>query len=46
MKVIRSEEVPAQQVQEEGAQGTTVRWLISGPEGHSMSAGGSSSARR
>lgn len=33
MKVIRSDEVPAQQVQEEGAQGTTVRWLISGPEG-------------
>jgi len=33
MKVVRSEEVPAQQVEAEGAQGTTVRWLISGPEG-------------
>jgi len=33
MRVVRSEEVPAQQVEAEGAQGTTVRWLISGPEG-------------
>jgi quercetin dioxygenase-like cupin family protein len=33
MRVVRAEEVPAQHVNEEGAQGTTVRWLISGPEG-------------
>ena len=33
MRIVRSNEVPAQQVEEEGAQGPTVRWLISGPEG-------------
>ena len=33
MRVVRSDEVPAQQVAEEGAQGTTVRWLIAGPDG-------------
>jgi quercetin dioxygenase-like cupin family protein len=33
MRVIHSGEVPAQPVQEEGAKGATVRWLISRPEG-------------
>jgi len=33
MRVIHSGEVAAQPVQEEGAKGATVRWLISRPEG-------------
>lgn len=33
MKVIHSAEVAAQPVEEEGACGTTVRWLVSRPEG-------------
>jgi len=33
MKVIHSGEVPAQPVDEEGAQGATVRWLIAAREG-------------
>ena len=33
MKVVHSAEVAAQPVEEEGARNTTVRWLISRPEG-------------
>ena len=33
MRIVRSDEVAPQPVEEAGAQGTTVRWLISGPEG-------------
>jgi len=33
MKVIHSSEVPAQPVEEEGARNTTVRWLLSRPQG-------------
>jgi quercetin dioxygenase-like cupin family protein len=33
MKIVHSHEVAAQPVQEEGAKGATVRWLISRPEG-------------
>jgi quercetin dioxygenase-like cupin family protein len=33
MKMVHSSEVTAQAVEEEGAKGATVRWLISRPEG-------------
>ena len=33
MKVVHTEEVPAQPVTDEGAREVTVRWLISRPEG-------------
>lgn len=33
MKVVRSGEVAAQPVEEQGAKGTTVRWLIARPDG-------------
>jgi quercetin dioxygenase-like cupin family protein len=33
MKIVHSREVPAQPVQEEGAKGATIRWLIGRPEG-------------
>jgi quercetin dioxygenase-like cupin family protein len=33
MRIVHSGEVAAQPVQEEGAKGATIRWLISRPEG-------------
>jgi len=33
MRIIRSADVPPQPVQEQGARGASIRWLISRPEG-------------